>query len=357
MQVPEMRNPLTTINLAEEVERGFDELGKLPSRLERYAVAKQHALRNLAEIDKNINQYPVIDVRSEYLKSIKSRLSVCGNYLAFRDYYTVGQVRLSAARFCMTHLLCPLCAIRRGSKMVEAYVKKYEVIKAENPGLKMSMITFTVLNGENLAERHNHLKKSLQVLMKRSRDFPRGKGAYTEFTKVLGFVGSYEVTNKGQGWHPHAHLMVLHRTRINAAELKREWQKITGDSHVLRIDPARHPNDPGQDFLEVCKYALKFSDLTPAQNFHAFEVLRGKRLVMTAGLFWGVEIPEELTDEPLEGLPYFERLYNFAVDSGYHLTGISEYQECATSEHETDLQDAAAKPRFKPVNLFNSEVR
>jgi hypothetical protein len=204
--------------------------------------------------------------------------------------------------------------------MVETLVERYNIIIAENPGLKMSMITLTVQNGDDLTERHEHLKKSYQRLLERRRDYLRKGTGFTEFAKIEGLFGSYEVTNKGNGWHPHIHLIVLHHDRINAAALKREWKAITGDSHVLRIDRCRHPEDPAQDFLEVCKYALKFGDLSPKLNLDAYEALRGKRLVVSAGLFWGLEIPEDLTDDPLEDLPYFDMLYKFVSGSGYNLT-------------------------------------
>ena len=62
-------------------------------------------------------------------------------------------------------------------------------------------------------------------------------------------------------------------------------------------------------FCEVFKYALKSSDMEIPDTLHAFDVLRGKRLIASAGCFRGVEVPEELTDEPLDGLPYVEMLF------------------------------------------------
>jgi len=316
-------NPQTTVNLAEEVERGFDELGKLPSRLERYAAAHDRALVNLSQVHARVKSYEGDPLMAgpfhNHLLKVQARMAGCGHYLGFRHYYTVDKLRLTAAQFCKAHLLCPLCAIRRGSKMVDTLVQRYNIITAENPGLQMSMITLTVKNGSDLAERHEHLKKSFQRLLSRRRDYLKKGRGFTEFAKIEGLFGSYEVT-KPSDWHPHMHLIVLHRDRINAAALKREWLDITGDSHVLRIDRSRHPEDPAIDFLEVCKYALKFGDLTPEDNMDAYEALQGKRLVVSAGLFWGLEIPEELTDEPLEDLPYHDLLYKYVAGSGYNLT-------------------------------------
>lgn len=342
MRVPKTGNPDSTINLAEEIESGFDELGKLSSRLERYAVAKQRALINLSQISNEIQNFQavpdVIDLRVDRLSRLATRLSRCGNYLSFRDYYTIGVVKLHAAEFCMCHLLCPLCAIRRGSKMVDAYVKRFNTIKLDHPYIKMSMLTLTIKNGTDLPERFDHLTSSLRRLLKHRRKALEGK-SNTEFSKVLGLFGTYELTEKGKGWHPHAHLIILHYDRIDVAKLKAEWLKITGDSKVLRIDPSRHPNDPGQDFLEVCKYALKFSDLTPEQNFHAYDVLRGKRLVFSAGLFWGVEVSDDLTDEqPVDwiNLPYFDYLYQYVSGSGYNFAKHTDSADVQAS-HDSNL--------------------
>jgi len=310
--------PRELIDLADEVQRGFDESGKLPDRLKRYAFARERALLNLSHLDEKTH--------SLHYRMIKTRLIACGDYLGFKHYFTVGKVRLTAANFCMVHLLCPLCAIRRGSKTLEAYLARFEIIKAENSGLKLSMLTLTVKNGPDLAERFDHLRKSLQLMLKRRRRALAGqRGWHSEFAKIAGLVGSIEFTKDGaldgsaSGWHPHAHLMVLHSDRFDYAELQAEWLKITGDSHVVNVVAAKHPDDPAQDFLEVFKYALKFSDLTPAQNLEAYDVLRGKRLLFCAGLFWGVQVPEEMTDTPLNDLPYIDLLYKYLPNSGYNL--------------------------------------
>lgn len=44
-------------------------------------------------------------------------LAVC-SYLLFRDYFQVWKVRLYAMIPCKKHLLCPLCAMRCGAKML-----------------------------------------------------------------------------------------------------------------------------------------------------------------------------------------------------------------------------------------------
>lgn len=318
-------NPQEPLALAGEVQGGFDDSGKFPERLKRYAIAKDRALVNLAYVDQTLSTLQHQNRRGSPLAAARPKIAACGEYLAFKQYYTAGKIRLSAANFCKVHLLCPLCAIRRGAKTLKAYLDRYQVISQENSGLKLSLVTLTVKNGDDLSERFDHLKKSLQTLLKRRRRTLAGvRGWHSEFSKIAGLVGSYEVTNKGNGWHPHAHMLVLHRERFDYAAMQAEWLKITGDSHVLNVADAQHPDDPAQDFLEVFKYAVKFSDLTPSDNIEAFMVLHGRRLLFSAGLFWGVEVPEEMTDEALDDLPFVELIYRYLHGSGYNLAEMKD---------------------------------
>ena len=133
------------------------------------------------------------------------------------------------------------------------------------------------------------------------------------FCKAEGAVYTLELTNKGNGWHPHCHMIILATSQPSQTDLSTEWHKITGDSMVVDCRPIL--GDPVEGFMEVFKYAVKFSDLTLADNWHAAQILKGKRLLNSFGLFRGVEIPDSLLDEPLDGLPYLDRFYRYLGDS------------------------------------------
>ena len=49
--------------------------------------------------------------------------------------------------------------------------------------------------------------------------------------------------------------------------------------------------------LRVCKYALKFGDLSVENTWEAFKVLKGKHLSGAFGSLWGVKVPENLADD------------------------------------------------------------
>jgi len=255
----------------------------------------------------------------EILHGAAGKLATCGNYLGFRNYYTVGEVRLTQANFCKQHLLCPLCAIRRGAKALEAYLARFHAVKALRPALRPFLVTFTVVNGPDLHERSTHLRKSLKTLHERRRDYLKKGRGYTEAAKAFGAVWSYEVTNRGQGWHPHAHAIWLCEEDPDMYRLRSEWESITGDSFMVDVRPMTEDESGyALAFMEVFKYALKFSDLEPEDNLHAWQELRGRRLLGSFGIFRGVEVPEALEDVPLDELPYVWLLYRY-LRGDYHL--------------------------------------
>jgi hypothetical protein len=226
---------------------------------------------------------------------------------------------LHSAEFCKQHLLCPLCAIRRATKQTAAYLERFKLIMAEHPHLKPAFMTYTVKNGPDLVERMDHLRNGLRTLTERRRSIRKGNRGTSEWGAVAGLVGTLEVTNRGKGWHPHAHMLVLLDRYVDQKALSNEWRSITGDSFIVgisRLDPDRPPIEA---FVEVFKYALKFSDLTPAQIWHAARTLGGQRLLFSLGCFRGVVVPDQLTDEPLDDLPFFEWFYRYVEGIGYTL--------------------------------------
>ena len=133
-----------------------------------------------------------------------------------------------------------------------------------------------------------------------------------EFAKSSGGFHSVEVTNRGNGWHPHVHMIWLCNDKPNQALLSKEWESITVDSYIVDVRPL---HDPVEGFLEVCKYALKFSDLSLSDNYHAFEVMSKMRLIDSHGVLRGVKIPVNLLDEMLHSEPYVELFYRYMKGS------------------------------------------
>ena len=297
-------------------EIGVEGIEALPKRVERYGKAKKGAL-DIAEYMRTSTAH----------QAMAAKVIGCGDYLQFRHYFTVDTVRLHAAQFCKKHLLCPLCAIRRGAKALAAYLARWEAIQAQKPALRPFLVTLTVKDGPDLAERFKHLHTSQRELWKRKQ---RGRGSSLD--GVQGAVWSYEV-KRGTGsgvWHPHLHMIALAEVEPNAERLSREWHEITGDSYIVDVRPISQ-EDPASGFIEVFKYAVKFSDQKPADTVHAWETLKGKRLLASSGCFRGVDVPDELTDDcsDLECLPFMDMLYRYMHGAGYTLDHTTPVQQNA----------------------------
>ena len=305
-------DPRSVVSLAAETERGSDSKANLPRRLTRYGIAKERAVSMRDFIARNIPQ----DYATRH---IAHELHECGSYLVFRQYTEIDRVRLHGMRSCRQHLLCPLCAIRRGAKLLKCYLEKFNAVLQENPRLRAHMVTLTVRDGPELFERFQHLHRSLKVLHKR-----RQRGRSSEAEKIRGAVWSYEF-KRGTGsglWHPHVHCVWL--TDVDQppshSALSEEWREITRDSFIVETHPLYGELSSG--FAEVFKYAVKFGDLPLADNWIGYQVLKRRRLVASSGVLWGVEVPDELTDDEIANAgPWIELFFRFYRGEGYVHTG------------------------------------
>jgi hypothetical protein len=126
------------------------------------------------------------------------------------------------------------------------------------------------------------------------------------------------------------------------------WHEITGDSFIVDIRKVKKEKDLGyaKAAAEVCKYALKFGDLTVENTWEAFKVLKGKRLSGAFGSLYGVKIPENLADDmPDEkDLPYLEMLYKFVFgkQSYYNLEMTRHVEPQATTHEEKENSNVGA---------------
>jgi hypothetical protein len=308
------KSPVSAVLADSETGLGFE---SLQSRLQRYGAGKMRALdmaKYITEIY-NIKQNSV--GKPSENKKLATKLEGCANYLVFKRYLTADEVRLHAANFCKKHLLCPFCAMRRGAKYLQVYKQRLDVVLAENPKLHAFMVTLTVKDGENLLERFTHLRKALKRYQEQRRNALKGQ-RHVEYAKALGGVMSIEIKRgKNSGlWHPHVHMIWLCNDVPSASQLSKEWLELTGDSYIVDVREF-YGESVVDGFLEVFKYALKFSDMELADNWEAFQTLKAKRLVDNFGLFRGVQVPDDLADDDIDD-EFVLLLYRFIRGSGYN---------------------------------------
>lgn len=313
-------------------------------RITRFGLLKHRSkqqenyLWTLAKFKEN---YPQDLPSEETTKALKSaqKLQGCGNFLLFKNFYTIDQTKLAKFHVCGQHLLCPFCAGIRASKSIQKYSERIDEVLKKNRKLKVALLTLTVKNGSDLGERANHLLKSFRTLIKRRQDYLKKGRGFNEFCKIDGAMYSYENTyNEKTGeWHPHVHMLVLLNDWIDQEALGETWHEITGDSYIVDVRKVKKSKELGyaKAAAEVCKYALKFSDLTVEKTWEAFKTLKGKNLSGSFGSLRGVKIPKNLADDMPEDqdLPYLEMLYKFVF--GKH----SYYDLVMTRQVEPHSQD------------------
>jgi plasmid rolling circle replication initiator protein Rep len=301
------------------------------------------------------------DLSNKALKAA-TKLKGCGQFLIFRNYYTIDQVKLEKFHVCGQHLLCPMCAGIRAARSMKRYLDRIHELMCQKRGLKPVLITLTVKNGEDLEERYNHLTSSFRTLLSRYRDYKKKGWGFNQFCKIDGafYTTEYTYNDKTKQWHPHIHIFALLNEWIDQEELAETWHDITLDSYIVDIRRVKKTKEHGYSkaVAEVCKYALKFGDLSVENTWDAFLTLKGKRLTGSFGSMHGVKIPDKATDDmPLEELPYLEMFYRFVFDkkSYYNLeitkdvkpkTNSRQSEEAApttdtTGENELKAQDEA----------------
>lgn len=333
----EKKNPPEIDCLAGDISEGFDEIEKFPSRLSRLSKARKASEQTIRygesflKGERNTDEFLLSD-----LGPVLRRMDDCAQWLRFRHYFTVDKIRLGAIHTCKIPLLCPFCAVLRSARQVKAYLDRFQYLISQNSHLVPYFLTLTVVNGDDLQERLLHLQNSFKKYCERRRQWLKKGRGFNEFCKILGAAFSYEVTrnNEDKSWHPHLHAIILvdpndlidfpaEGTSIEKknSKLSQEWLAITGDSSIVDCRPI--VGDPIDAFLEVFKYALKFSEMHDFDKFKAYFTLRGKRLQGSFGLFWGVKVPDNEIDDISPYLPYIERIYRY-TKNGYEIFHVGE---------------------------------
>lgn len=335
----DIKKPLLSHSLATSDNKGLESAmaDQHRDRITRFGILKHRSKQQenyLWTLAKYKENYQNDKPNEESIKATKAaqKLLTCGNFLLFKNFYTINEVKLSKFIACSQHLLCPFCAGIRASKAIQKYTERVDEVLKKNRKLKPVLITFTVKNGSDLGKTSAHLMKSFRTLMERRRDYLKKGRGFNEFCKINGAMYSYENTfnNETKEWNVHLHMFALLDDWIIQSELSEYWHSITGDSYV--VDIRRIKKEKGLGYskaaAEVCKYALKFGDLSVENTWEAFKALKGKRLSGAFGSLYGVKIPENLADDLPEDkdLPYLEMLYKFVY-------GKQSYYDLAMTRH------------------------
>lgn len=228
---------------------------------------------------------------------LADRLRRCG--LRFNLYCRGCRKPHEAAEKC-NRKWCPSCGPKRANERAAKMRLVFRTLKWP------LQITFTVPNTEN-EHASPLLLRELMASFRRLRSYKIWK------ENVRGGVVSVEITDKGNGLHPHLHTLVEcqwlalktprpHRSddaetlatkfRCAAEELNEVWQKATRQPGRKSLW-IRRCNIGAVD--EVLKYALKSDDALKCQNAigPVLRMLDSVRTVATFGCCHGLKLPPD----------------------------------------------------------------
>jgi len=201
---------------------------------------------------------------------------------------------------------------------------KTALLLEKHPSCKLYYAVLTVKNSPSLLDSFQKLHQGLKDLIAQRRYAISAKNGRKKnlfalnstFANVIGGMYSLEI-KRGKNsnlWHPHANILILADKELSKNELSKEWQGITKDSHIVYLEEKKFEK---QVFVEIAKYAFKFSNMEFEDNFHAFRTLKSRRLMGTFGDMWGLSSEIEETKKQLnlerEDLPYLEMIYNYIL--------------------------------------------
>lgn len=251
-------------------------------------------------------------LRSEDEDGLASILECCGENMPL-VCTCCGEQRIVETR-CKKRW-CPVCARTISAKRVAKYKNAVE---------SMQWPIFVTLTRPNLAKLHlSHIKE-----MRRGYRRLRQRAWWNR--AVLGGIASVEITNIGNGWHPHIHSILDARwlaktipapkpfeTRATtknkclqaAKEVAAEWASAMrlpeARVHVKRAYTQRTtPDMPGKNqsiTVEILKYACKSEDLIECQEpiGDLIRLMGAARLVSSFGSCYDKDLDDEET--PYEG--------------------------------------------------------
>jgi hypothetical protein len=102
------------------------------------------------------------------------------------------------------------------------------------------------------------------------------------FRRVRGGCVSTEITNEGNGWHLHAHMLIDVRW-LDMEQVSKKWGKIVGQNFaIVKIKDVR----AGDYLQEICKYVVEGSELAkwqPDQINEFVQAVRGLRMFNSFG--------------------------------------------------------------------------
>jgi hypothetical protein len=191
------------------------------------------------------------------------------------------------------HRLCPVCMIRRSTKL-SSRVNKF-IVKMKKP----KHIVLTVENVSNIDKAYFSWLRHCFVKLRHRRIFD----------KCIGGFYSIETTynSEKKNWHVHIHVVadvhihvVADIPYIPKQELVDEWNDITESSFIVDIkEISGKGQSPLEAAREVAKYVVKPGEFlqNPSLVDEYLKAVKGARLVSFFGEYYHVVLNEDEEEE------------------------------------------------------------
>lgn len=209
----------------------------------------------------------------------------CGNPAFIRAVKTCADNPEHYSRVigCSCHLrICPECAHRDGARLLHQYLDPVkQSVDNKPPKWSLKHIVLTT-------KHHLHDADAYQQYRNIYKD------ADTLFNIIFG--EDWQQSQRGllyaAEWgedtqHLHLHCLILCEW-IDKDLLSMVWELVTGNSitFIRRVDGVR------KGVEEICKYATKLTQLSPADAVLVFEIIKGSRRVRSRGIYYGLPVPK-----------------------------------------------------------------
>lgn len=256
-----------------------------------HELTSEEAYQRAKEARRQKRAQLVARLESEHAFDLSSRLKKCGEILPL--FCTACGTRRDVETRCDIKW-CPSCAQALATRTVQRYQSL--VAEAQWP----LFVTWTTKNYDEPSVRP--LRRAWGKL-RRLRWFRRA---------IRGGVTAFECTNRGKGWHWHAHSLIdckwlavsvpepgplstketwTQRGRAACREVAEQWSLCTGRQSSVKVRRVWKRDDG--DVTDACKEVLKYSVSSEsllgseAPIADALRLLDGTRLVTSFGSFFG----------------------------------------------------------------------
>lgn len=161
---------------------------------------------------------------------------------------------------CGSVWVCPVCAAKISERRRAELTKAFAAHKRHGGQMSMLTLTFSHSKSDKLSDLIVAFAKALKKLQSGKR--------YAQLRQRLGYVGTIralEITFGENGWHPHVHLLIMHKYEIdpaNHADIEDKYFDLwSGACAFEGLSTSRKHGVKLDDAKEAEKYISKWGDL------------------------------------------------------------------------------------------------